>query len=108
MGIDITGTLAGAPISLEIGAVGVAEIVQNVKIILSTIKGSVPLDRDFGVDAEFLDKPMPVAMGLLTADIATQVEKYEPRVKVTKVEFIESTMDGKLVPKVSIKIKEGY
>ena len=36
----------------------VAEVLQNVRTILSTRKGSVPLDRDFGISWEYLDRPI--------------------------------------------------
>ena len=35
------------------------EILQNVRTILATPVGSVPLDRDFGVDMRFIDRPLP-------------------------------------------------
>ncbi|MCG8632247.1 MAG: hypothetical protein MI863_00385 [Desulfobacterales bacterium] len=103
MGIDVTATLE----EVEIGAAGQTEIIQNVKTILSTIKGTVPLDREFGVTGEYVDKPQPVAQALYAADVVTEVEKQEPRVKVTHVFWRPSpvaAMDGKLEPVVRIKI----
>lgn len=35
----------------------VVEILQNVRTILATRKGSVPLDRDFGLSWQYLDAP---------------------------------------------------
>ncbi|MCP4747972.1 MAG: GPW/gp25 family protein [Desulfobacteraceae bacterium] len=95
--------------TIEIGATGIQEIIQNVKIILSTQKGTVPLDRDFGLDLSFLDAPTPVAKALAVSEIIEEVEKQEPRVLVKSVEWIQSQtdeMDGKMVPKVLIQIKE--
>ena len=106
MEISVSGNLE----TIVIGAAGREEIVQNVAVILSTIKGSVPLDRTFGVDPAFLDRPMPVAQALLTADIAREVEKQEPRVKVTSVKFDPDpagASDGVLKPNVWIVIKDG-
>ena len=93
--------------NVEIGAVGVAEVLQNVRIILSTIKGSVPLDREFGVSAAFLDQPLPAAKAKLTAEIVEAVERHEPRAKVTSVTWGENpgeAMDGRLFPKVRVYI----
>ena len=39
----------------------VASILQNITMILSTRKGSVPLYRDFGLPMDFVDRPAPVA-----------------------------------------------
>ena len=32
------------------------EIIQNIKTILTTLQGTVPLDRDFGIDGTLIDK----------------------------------------------------
>ena len=105
MEIDITANLE----KIEIGAAGITEIIQNVKTILSTTKGTVPLDREFGVTGEYVDKPLPVAKALYVADVVDEVEKQEPRVKVTKVIWNRAgdAMEGKLMPVVRIKIKKG-
>lgn len=103
MEVDV---LAG-PAGVVFGATGLTEIMQNVRTILATQKGSVPLDREFGVDTVFLDEPAPVAMTRAVPEIIEAVEKYEPRVKVTGVEWVQlnegDAMDGKLVPRVRIK-----
>ena len=83
----------------------VEEIIQNVRIIFTTMKYSVPLDRLFGVSATMLDKPMPKAMAILQAEIMAAINKYEPRCHVTKVSF-DGDMDGRLVPRVRIEIDE--
>ena len=58
------------------------EVVQNVRMIITTPKGSVPLDRDFGLDFDVIDRPMPVARALMEVDIVDQVGRYEPRARV--------------------------
>jgi len=105
MEIDISTSPAG----VVIGATGLEEIYQNVRTILATPKGSVPLDRDFGVDQTFLDQPTRTAMTMALPSIVEAVEKYEPRVKVTAVTWIESdAMDGRMIPQVRIRIRDGY
>ncbi|MDD4599614.1 hypothetical protein SDC9_04132 [bioreactor metagenome] len=84
----------------------IEEIIQNVRIILSTPKFSVPLNREFGVTATMLDEPIPVAQAKLTSEIITAVQRWEPRVKVTKVTYEGDGIDGKLIPKVRVKIIE--
>lgn len=81
----------------------IKEILQNVKTILTTIKGSVPLDRDFGIDGSYVDKPMPVARARLSSEIMKAVQKYEPRVTITSISF-SGNQDGILVPKVEVRI----
>lgn len=82
-----------------------AEIIQNIRCIMSTIKQSVPLDRDFGVDASYVDKPMAVAEAMLADEIISAIQKYEPRVLVTAISFT-ATVNGQLIPKVQVIINE--
>ncbi|MBR2209032.1 MAG: GPW/gp25 family protein [Synergistaceae bacterium] len=81
------------------------EIAQNVKTICTTPKYSVPLDRSFGVDANFLDRPTPKAKAQIQTEIIRAIRKYEPRCKVVRVSFTED-LDGKLGVKVRIAINE--
>lgn len=72
--------------SVEIGITDtVAEILQNVSIILATWRGSVPLMRDFGISSEFLALPVHVARPLIIADVKESVERCEPRATVLDV-----------------------
>ncbi|HID22654.1 MAG TPA: hypothetical protein EYP14_09665 [Planctomycetaceae bacterium] len=95
---------------LVIGAEGVAEIVQNVKTILATPVGSVPLDRDFGTSWMLVDQPTTRVQAELSAEIVEKVERYEPRVRVTEVSFVslpEEAREGRLIPRVRIALREG-
>lgn len=83
------------------------EIYQNIATILKTIKGTVPLDRDFGVDGSYIDLPMPMAKGQWQAEIIDAIERDEPRVRVLSVDFQENSidaMDGILSPVVTVEI----
>lgn len=83
------------------------EILQNVRTILGTRVGTVPLDRLFGLSWKHIDKPFPVAKVLMTVEIVDAIEKYEPRVRVESIEFDETAqnaMDGLLKPKVIVSI----
>lgn len=94
------------PQSVQIGldvdffAEGYNEIIQNVNVILSTPKGTVPFDRDFGVNIEFVDLPLERAKQRITVEYIAAVKKYEPRVKVKQVIFSHVGTSGKLIPKV--------
>ena len=83
------------------------EIAQNVRMILTTPKGTVPLDRDFGLSFTVLDQPLPRAMALLAGEIVEQVARYEPRAEVIEVDWQPlqpQAADGRLVPRVRMKI----
>ena len=83
------------------------EILQNVRTSLKTRIGTVPLDRDFGVSWDLVDRPYPVAKAMMTAEIIEAIETYEPRAKVESVAFDESedaVMQGILRPRVIVSI----
>lgn len=79
------------------------EILQNVRTILSTQKGTIPLDREFGLDSTVIDLPVALARAKLTNEIFQAIKRYEPRVKVDSITFTWD-ISGKLVPKVVITI----
>ena len=81
-----------------------AEIIQNVRTILNTRVGTVPLHRDFGISWEHVDKPLPVAMSIMQGVIVDAVSEFEPRAKVEKVTFEGDGADGVLRPRVIISI----
>jgi len=83
----------------------VEEILQNIKCILNTTKFSVPLDRDFGIDASFIDMPMDVAKAQFVSEVILAVARYEPRAAVTNIDW-EHDIDGILRPKVQVRIDE--
>lgn len=85
----------------------IAEIIQNVRTIITTRIGSVPLDRNFGVAWDFIDQPLALAKMQLRVLVIDAIEKYEPRAKVEAVEFEENedlAMEGVLLPRVIISI----
>lgn len=82
------------------------EILQNVRTILATPVCSVPLDRAFGVNAEVLDLPLPVAQSRIAAEIVQAVQKFEPRAEVTYVRFSGDGTAGKLQPVIGLRLKE--
>lgn len=99
--VDMTGAVDFAPAS------ELAEVLQNVRTIIATPRGTVVLDRDFGVSWHFLDLPHIKARAEATTEIIAQVARYEPRAKVTKIDWREDpaqAMDGKLRPEVRIDV----
>lgn len=80
----------------------VASVLQNIRIILSTFRGTVPLDRDLGISAEAVDRPVGAVRALLTAQLRETIEKYEPRATVRAVTFLQA--EGRLLPTVEVEI----
>lgn len=92
------GKLNLAPETLE------EEVLQNVAIIVSTPKFSVPLDRGLGLAQRFIDKPIQVAQSILISEVLDAVEEYEPRAEVTNVTFEAGETPGLLVPVLEMNI----
>lgn len=79
------------------------EILQNVITICSTIKHSVPMDREFGIDPAFIDQPVSELKGKYTQEVVRAVRRFEPRARVTRIEF-DADIDGKVTPRLFIKV----
>lgn len=85
----------------------VEEVMQNVAMIISTPQFTVPLDRGFGLPQRFIDKPIAIAKTIIVSEILDAVEKYEPRVEVKNITFVQNEQDiiaGKLIPQVEVII----
>jgi phage baseplate assembly protein W len=87
---------------IDFSAGGNSEILQNIQVILTTPAGTVPFDRDFGIDMSILDSPIGVAKAKLTVEYIKKIKKYEPRAEVKKVSFTHDAISGLLVPKVVV------
>ena len=85
----------------------VKSVLQNINVILSTRKGTVPMYREFGIDMDFLDKPPEVAQTLAAASIQDAVEQFEPRAEVKKITFDEKqSTAGQFVAILEVEINE--
>lgn len=89
------------------GATDQAEIEQNIRTLLTTPQGSVPLDRNFGIDMTALDEPQPVAEARLTNRIRSSIRQYEPRAIVLGIRYERDAENGRLMPVIRYRIAEG-
>ena len=78
------------------------DILQCLEILYSTNVGTSALNRDFGLDTNFLDMPIQTAKNLITAEIIKKTIKYEPRANIQKILW-EKDFNGQLKAKVIIK-----
>ena len=93
-----------APTDLKImPATELEEILQNVLMILTTEKYSVPLDREFGIDARFIDAPIS-RQSQLTAAVAQAIRTFEPRARLKKVNFSGDMVAGQVIASVVVEI----
>lgn len=101
-------TVRGLPEALVIGARGLDAILQNVRIILTTLAGDLVLDRKFAGPGEYIDLPVSAVRRRALAQWVEAIEHYEPRVRCTGIawEHQEGALDGILYPVARIVIKE--
>ena len=81
------------------------EVMQNVRMIISTVKYSVPMDRAFGIDGAIVDRPINIAKAHLTNEIFRAVRRYEPRATIEAIDF-NGDESGTLTPTIKIRINE--
>ena len=72
------------------------EILQNLYMLLATVKGTVVLDRRFGITGEYVDKPLPAYESLIISEVYDAVAEYEPRVEIVRVEVEYDELKGSL------------
>ena len=93
----------GRPSPIDFGAKGVEEVLQNVRTYLCTTRFSVVLDRAMGVDG-IIDRPINKAKAILSSDIFMHLSRYEPRAKVTSINFAGDGLDGVVIPIVKVRV----
>ena len=81
------------------------EVVQNVLMILLTEKYSVPLDREFGINASIVDAPINQT-SRITAQVATAIRTFEPRARLKKINFSGDAKAGQVISSVVVQIVE--
>ncbi len=79
------------------------ELVQNIITICTTAKFSVPMDRAFGIDADFIDDPVNSARSKLCGEIVRAVKTFEPRVRITSIDFTGDG-EGKFYPRIKFRV----
>lgn len=103
MQIDVMAEVG--PVNFQPGT-ELEEILQNVSMVLTTRKGSVPMDRAFGIDGDILDLPSGVAQARMSAEIVAAIQRCEPRASVKRVIYAGDAEDGEVRATVRIEINE--
>jgi len=98
-------TIDTLPKEIIFGTSGVQEVIQNVKLIIMTRKGTQPLDRNFGISYDFVDSPIPRVMAMVEQEIFMALRKYEPRAVLKQVTWYSDPVSGIVKPNVSIQVR---
>ncbi len=101
------------PAPITSGATGLEGLHQCLRMIVTTMRYSVPLDRGFAQNGSFIDAPLPHAVAQRLADLTEAVEQYEPRVKVVSLRLsnpnaqLEDIVEGRVFPIIRFTLKDG-
>jgi hypothetical protein len=83
----------------------VKSVSQNIAIILSTQRGTVPMYRNFGLPMQFVDKPLPVAISMMVAEVTEALSEFEPRATIISISHeIDPEIPGRIIPTVEVEI----
>ena len=80
------------------------EIFNNLQVLYATQAGELALDREYGIDGSPLGYPLEHAKALLVAEYVRKTQRYEPRARVSKVEWKTDSENGSMFPKVVIEL----
>jgi phage baseplate assembly protein W len=81
------------------------EVLQNVRFILGTVAGTVPLARGMGVSADAIDAPSSKARALLMTSALRSIQRNEPRARVVEIHLEDDdALDGQITPRVRISV----
>ena len=97
-------TVESLPVNITFGLSGVPRIMQNVRTLLTTRRGTVPLDRDFGISFDFLDSPVNVTRAKAEQEIFLQMKKYEPRAILKQIKWDANVISGEIWPTVKVEV----
>lgn len=76
------------------------ELLDKAFFLLSCLKGTIPMNRDIGIDPDVIAQPEHIARNLYTISAIECIEKFEDRLSVDEVNFVSSGTNGNLIPKV--------
>lgn len=94
-------TLADVEFNIKGSLTEQEDVLRCLRTLVMTPEGTVPLDREFGIDNSILGASIDVAQNLLAVELITKVRKYEPRASVLEVQ-LDSSPEGNITAKVVI------
>ena len=78
------------------------DMLYRINLLLSTPKGTMLNDRDYGIDISFLDKPINLSESLFVIEASYALEKYEKTITVDSVEFTVDDVTGEVTATITL------
>ena len=76
---------------------------EEIRIVLNTPIGSVPCNRDFGIDMSYMHLPANAAMSAYASAAAEAIERFVPGLRVNQVLFDnDATAPENLKPTIEV------
>lgn len=80
---------------------------RQLQTLYTTVEGTCPGDRHFGLSPEYQDESPPVAESTLSLEIYNKTEEYVPQVEVLDIQFTYGE-EGQMIPQITIGLNEEY
>lgn len=80
---------------------------RGLETLYSTVEGSCPGDRKFGLSNEYVDELPEVAESTFSLEVYNKTEAYVPQVEILDISF-ENDAEGRIRPKITIGLNEEY
>lgn len=77
------------------------DIKRCLETLYQTAEGTCPLDREFGINIDFVGMPIDVAQNLFAVEITEKTDRYEPRAMIKEINF-GTDADGQMKAEVVI------
>lgn len=79
------------------------EILEHVGFMLSSFRGTIPMNREIGIDPDTASAISFEARAKYTVGAMEMIDKFEDRATVESVDFVEEEGTGKFIPKVVLR-----
>ena len=82
------------------------KIAESIRIVLNTPAGSIPSNREFGIDMTYLHLPDNAAKSAFAGAAAEAIERFVPNIRVNQVVFEDGGPPGTLNPLIEVTYYE--
>ena len=79
---------------------------KKLTALLSSLEGTYPMNRSYGINSEVFDYPVQTAESLLAAEIYEKTEQYMPGINVLDVSFRADLDHNILYPVISYELAD--
>lgn len=78
----------------------IKSIRECLQLLYTTQEGTLPYDRHFGLNQDFLSQPLPISKNMYALEVIEKTEIYENRIEVKEVSFEFNSELGQVIPHI--------